>query len=64
MILGTYANLYAMEKSSNSRASISIKISNQIDSIPPELVNHKVPAEIDTLKKSDFSFNTQGTVQF
>lgn len=51
MILGTYANLYAMEKSSNSRTLMLNKVSVQIDSVAQDLVDTKVPVKVDNLKQ-------------
>lgn len=59
MVLGTYANLYAMEKSSNSKVSTPIKFSDQIDLIPPNSIDDTVPIKIDNLKP-DNSVNLKG----
>ncbi|XP_011495012.1 PREDICTED: putative sodium-coupled neutral amino acid transporter 10 [Ceratosolen solmsi marchali] len=58
MILGTYANLYAMEQSVISRnAATTIKFSNHVNNMPRELANNEVLIRPDEPKQPDDLLN-------
>jgi hypothetical protein len=62
MILGTYANLYAMEQSSYSRiTATTVKFSNNVNNMPHELINNEMLIRPDE-PKQDNSLNIKSTI--
>lgn len=63
MILGTYANLYAIEQSSNSRVTATtMKLSSQINNIPHPLINKDILHRPDQPEESDILIRNEGMI--
>lgn len=63
MILGTYANLYAIEQSSNSRVSATtMKLPSQMNNIPHGLINNDMLHRPNQPEQSDILIHNEGTI--
>ena len=61
MVLGTYANLYAMEQSSNYRSmTTTVKIPSQLNNMPEALMNNEILVKPEQEKHLDNLQNTKG----